>query len=94
MNVVFIEHNNQSGTYLFEVPEGVKLGKGETVMVETRHGETSGVCVCESFELDGSPLETVGRICGAKFPLKKVICRVFVEKFVSPAEKSEAAFSF
>lgn len=35
MNVVFIEHNNQSGTYLFEVPAGVKLGKGETVMVET-----------------------------------------------------------
>ena len=28
MNVVFIEHNNQSGTYLFEVPEGVKLGGG------------------------------------------------------------------
>jgi hypothetical protein len=94
MNVVFIEHNNQSGTYLFEVPAGVKLGVGETVMVDTRHGETSGVCVCESFELDGSPLETIGRICGARFPLKMVIGKVFVEKFVVPAEKPEAALPY
>ena len=94
MNVVFIEHDNQSGMYLFEVPGGVKLGKGEHVMVKTRHGETCGVCVCESFELDVSPLETVGRICGASFPLKKVIGRVFVEKFVPPAEKSEDALPF
>ena len=94
MNVVFIEHNNQSGAYLFEVPAGVKLGEGETAMVETRYGETCGVCVCESFELDGSPLETVGRICGASFPLKRVIGRVFVEKFVSPAEKSEDALPY
>lgn len=81
MNVVFIEHNNQSGTYLFEVPVGVSLKKGETVMVETRHGETCGVCVCESFELDGSPLETIGRICGAKFPLKRVVGCIRVDVF-------------
>jgi hypothetical protein len=94
MNVVFIKHNNQSGTYLFEVPVGVKLGAGETVMVDTRRGETSGVCVCESFELDSSPLETVARLCGASFPLKRVIGRVFVEKFASPAEKSGDALPY
>lgn len=94
MNVVFIVHNNQSGPYLFEVPAGVKLGDGETVMVETIYGEACGVCVCESFELDGGPLETVGRICRASFPLKRVIGRVFVEKFVPSAEKSEDALPY
>lgn len=81
MNIVFIEHNNQSGTYLFEVPEGVSLKKGEMVMVETKRGETSGVCVCKSFVLDGSPLETVGRICGAQFPLKRVVGCITVDVF-------------
>lgn len=94
MNVVLIKHNVSGGTYLFEVPEGVKLGKGETVMVETRYGETSGNCICESFEMEGSPLEAIAELCGARFPLKKVIGRVYVEKFVSPAEKSEDALPY
>ena len=81
MNIVFIKHTGCNQTYLFEVPAYITLKKGEEVMVQTRNGETSGVCTCDSFELDGSPLVAVGNASGAKFPLKPVVGKVSVERF-------------
>lgn len=81
MNIVFVKHTGCNQTYLFEVPANITLKEGEEVMVQTRNGETSGVCVCDSFELDGSPLMAVGKLHGAKFPLKPVIGKVCVVRF-------------
>lgn len=81
MNIVFIKHPADRGIYLFEVPAGIALKAGENVMVKNSRGETYGVCDSDSFELDGSPLGTVAKICGAKFPLAPVIGRVSVERF-------------
>ena len=81
MNIVFIEHPGCMKEYAFEVPHGVELKKGENVMLSTALGDALGVCICDSFELDGTPLEVVGRIIGAKFPLRKVIGRVHIALF-------------
>lgn len=81
MNVVLIKHHCSRSTYLFQVPQGVVLKDGDEVIVETRNGEVGGICVCDSFELDGSPLNAVGTACGASFPLKSVVGRLKVERF-------------
>jgi len=81
MNIVFVKHTGNSQTYLFEVPADVTLKEGEEVMVQTRKGESSGVCICDSFELEGSPLTAVAKINGAKFPLQPVIGKICVQRF-------------
>lgn len=81
MNIVFIKHTGCHQIYLFEVPANITLKDGEEVMVKTINGETGGVCVCDSFELDGSPLMAVAKVSGAKFPLKPVVGKLCVERF-------------
>lgn len=81
MNIVFVKHNGCNQTYLFEVPANITLKEGEEVMVQTRNGETSGVCFCDSFELEGSPLMAVAKANGAKFPLCPVIGKFHLERF-------------
>lgn len=80
MNAVFIRHfdNRQ---YLFEVPENIKLKEGDRVMVRNRRGEVDGICICDSFELEESPLKAVVVAVGATLPLKPVVGRVCVKKF-------------
>lgn len=80
MNIVFIRHSDNR-SYLFEVPEGIKLKEGDRVMVRNRRGEVDGICTCDSFELEGSPLNAVATATGATFPLKPVVGRVCVKKF-------------
>lgn len=81
MNIVFVKHTGCYQVYLFEVPADITLKEGEQVMVQTKKGETSGVCICDSFELEGSPLTAVAKINGAKFTLQPVVGRFCVERF-------------
>lgn len=81
MKIVLVKHNKDSRTFLFEVPKSVDLKENELVLAETRFGEESGVCICDSFELDESPLNALGYLCGAKFPLKPVLGKIHVERF-------------
>ena len=50
-------------------------------MVRNRRGEVDGICTCDSFELEGSPLKAVVAAVGATLPLKPVVGRVCVKKF-------------
>lgn len=80
-NVVFIRHDGSFDTYLFEVPANITLKEGEKVIVETKYGETDGVCACDSFTLCGDSLMAVMKVHSAYLPLKPVVGRVRVERF-------------
>ena len=47
---VIIKHPENSGKYLFRVPETAILNAGDQVMCDTSHGKDQiGVCCCDSF---------------------------------------------
>lgn len=71
-NIVIITHN-KNDRYLFTVPSGVQLKKGDLVKVNTRKGETYGECVCDSFSVAENVTVALAAIMGGKVPLKPVI---------------------
>lgn len=93
MSIVFIRHTNGGQRFLFEAPPGIDLKEGEEVVVQTKNGETVGICVCDSFELDGKALQAVTKVVGAKLPLKPVVGRICVERFGGSSEKSPGRLS-
>ena len=52
MNIVVCNHYNNSGRFLFMVPDGVHLNAGTPVTVETRNGIQQAMCITPSFEAD------------------------------------------
>lgn len=74
-NVVLVRHNvSGNGPYLFAVPDGHKLKKDQTVIVDTRKGiATDGVCVTDSFMTDDTMLSAMVLLSGAKLPLRRVL---------------------
>ena len=53
MNMVIVRHMDDSGKYLFELPDGVVLDPGTTVLCETRRSPLEpGVCTTPSFNAD------------------------------------------
>jgi len=52
MNIVVCNHYNNSGRFLFMIPDGVRLDAGTPVTVETRNGIQQAVCITPSFEAD------------------------------------------
>ena len=74
-NVVLVRHNvSGNGPYLFAVPDGHKLKKDQTVIVDTRKGiATDGVCVMDSFMADDTTLDAMVLLSGAKLPLRRVL---------------------
>lgn len=73
MNLVIIKHDNDPRKFLFQVPDHVYLKKGDRVICKTRHGESDGTCVYDSFTLDGPALDIFIREIGAKKPLAPII---------------------
>jgi hypothetical protein len=72
MNIVMVEHTNSSKRYLFSVPEGANLGKGQRVLVDTRYGQQEAVCAADSVEADEVTLKYLAPYLGATLPLRSV----------------------
>ena len=71
MKIVFARHEGSSGEYIFEVPDGMNIKKGDILYVDTIRGAqiafaTSDTQVCEHAEY------TLNKL-GAYLPLKKVL---------------------
>lgn len=52
MNMVVCKHPNDSGKYIFKVPENCELDAGTMVMTETARGFFPAMCVTGTFRAD------------------------------------------
>ena len=59
MNIVQIEHKGYPVRYTFEVPEGVRLHKGDIVQVKNKRGYHIVECVTDSHEVDEELLDMI-----------------------------------
>lgn len=59
MNIVQIEHKGSPVRYTFEVPEGVRLHKGDIVQVKDKRGYHIVECVTDSHEVDDELLDMI-----------------------------------
>jgi len=74
MNIAII---NQGGSrYLFGVPENISLKEGERVKCDTRRGVTDGIVWADSLHTDEPTAKLIGRLTGARFPLRSVTGRM------------------
>ena len=73
-NVVFVKHDSCEKTFLFSVPESVRLKAGEEVICDTIKGSNTGVCVTNNFWV--SSQNDLAAVTGAYLPLKKVVGRI------------------
>lgn len=85
---VIIKHLQDNGKYLFQVPKGVDLKAGNTIVCDTSRGVNQlGVCCCDSFVAD----ETI--VCplfGTQTPkLRFVTGRVEYAKFNMEDEEDD-----
>ena len=83
-NIAIIKQSG--GKYLFEVPESIALKEGEKVKCDTRRGVTEGVCYADSVIVDEPIAMLIGKLLGAKFPLKKVVGKMEYQPFEKPTE--------
>lgn len=78
MKVVAVKQ--ESGKYLFTVPESVELKAGDMVAVKTVRGMQFGVCVCDSFVADDG--EKICKLWGTNIDrMQPVVGRHIVEMF-------------
>ena len=92
MNIAII---NQGGSkYLFEVPESITLKEGEKVKCDTRRGVKDGVVWADSITTDEPTAKLIGKLLGAKFPLKSVVGKsvTSVEMFEQPKQEDKPKF--
>lgn len=71
--IVVVKHFGDNGHYLFSVPEHKELKQGDTVMVKNKRGDTTAVCVCDSFGVKESVIKALAAKYGATLPLAPVI---------------------
>lgn len=84
MNIAIIKQSG--GKYLFEVPDSITLKEGEKVKCDTRRGVTDGIVWADSITVDEPAAKLIGKLLGAKFPLKSVVGKIVtsVEMFEQP----------
>ena len=70
---IFVKHENSEKKFLFEVPHGLDIDRGETVLCDTMHGEARGITVTDTFELERGAAHILSDILGFYFPVKKII---------------------
>ena len=70
--IVIVHHLKDVQHYLFSVPDGQNLNKGDLVLVRNSRGEVPAVCVCSSFSVPENVLSTLQQRYGGK-SLKPVI---------------------
>lgn len=77
MNLVIVKHPNDSGKYLFKVPDGVTLDAGTMVACDTARGKDQpGFCATATFE--GDP-EVVAPMWGGNAKAIKPVTKVLRE---------------
>ena len=89
MNIAIINQNG--GKYLFEVPESISLKEGEKVKCDTKRGVTDGTVWADSITTDEPAAKLIGKLLGAKFPLKSVVGKAItsVKMFEQPEQPKQ-----
>ena len=90
MNIAIIEQG--FGKYLFEVPESISLKEGEKVKCDTKRGVTDGTVWADSITTDEPTAKLIGKLLGAKFPLKSVVGKTEYQPFEKPEDKREPEY--
>ena len=87
-NIVIVSQG--SGKYLFSVPENVTLREGDRVKCDTKRGITDGIAFADSAWVDENVSQLIGKLTGAKFPLKSVVGKLEYLPFEKPQDKPAA----
>jgi len=85
-NIAIIQQG--TGRYLFSVPENVTLKEGDRVKCDTKRGITDGIAFADSAWVDENVSQLIGKLMGAKFPLKSVVGKMEYQPFEKPQDKS------
>lgn len=70
---VFVKHGNSDKKFLFEVPDGLDIECGETVLCDTIYGNNKGLIVTNPFELERGAAHILSDVLGFYFPVKKIV---------------------
>lgn len=84
-NIAIIQQG--TGRYLFSLPENVTLREGDRVKCSTKRGITDGVAFADSAWVDENVSQLLGKLTGAKFPLKSVVGKMEYQPFEKPQDK-------
>ena len=84
-NIVIVSQG--TGKYLFSVPDNVTLKQGDRVKCDTKRGITDGIAFADSAWVDENVSQLIGKLTGAKFPLKPVVGKLEYQPFDKPAGK-------
>lgn len=76
MKIVPVSHVPGGGKYIFETP--VDLKKGDLVKCDTNRGEALGVCLSDSFTVDGNILNFILEAFGTRVEKMKSILGVYM----------------
>lgn len=76
MNLVYARHESTPKLYVFQVPDGVTLEKGDTVKVRTKKGESIAKCADPSFEISERAGAIIARASGGQLPLAPVVAQL------------------
>lgn len=87
-NIAIIQQG--TGRYLFSLPENVTLKEGDRVKCSTKRGITDGIAFSDSAWVDENVSQLIGKLTGAKFPLKSVVGKMEYLPFEKPADKPTA----
>lgn len=84
-NIVIIKQG--TGRYLFSLPDNVTLKEGDRVKCSTKRGITDGIAFADSAWVDENVSQLIGKLTGAKFPLKSVAGKMAYQPFEKPEDK-------
>ena len=76
-----------TGRYLFSLPDPVTLKEGDRVKCSTKRGITDGIAFADSAWVDENISQLIGKLTGAKFPLRPVVGKLEYQPFENPAVK-------
>ena len=76
-----------TGRYLFSLPDNVTLKEGDRVKCSTKRGITDGVAFTDSVWVDENVSQLIGKLTGAKFPLKSVAGKMEYHPFEKPEDE-------
>ena len=79
-----------TGRYLFSLPDNVALKEGDRVKCGTKRGVADGIAFADSAWVDENVSQLIGKLTGAKFPLKSVVGKMEYRSFDKPQDKPAA----
>ena len=87
-NIAIIKQG--TGRYLFSLPDNVTLKEGDRVKCSTKRGITDGIAFADSAWVDENVSQLIGKLTGAKFPLKSVVGKMEYQPFEKAQGKPAA----